>query len=74
MADTYLETLANDLATGIVVPGKTIVETTDKTVLVEVQLEQGPQGVPGVPLLVLGPTDPVPPGTPAGTVIVRTTT
>ena len=36
----------------------------------------GPAGATGpagpAPLLILGPTDPVPPGTPAGTAIVRT--
>jgi hypothetical protein len=31
------------------------------------------RGVAMRPMLVLGPADPVPPGTPAGTVILRTT-
>jgi hypothetical protein len=36
---------------------------------------QGPQGEPGTngtPIIVLGPSDPVPDGTEAGTIIIRT--
>jgi hypothetical protein len=50
-------------------------ETIEVTILGTVQVPDGPVvynegGVPGI--MKLGPLDPVPPGTPAGTVILRT--